>query len=219
MREGRRAGQGSPEPRAAPDRKRVTVALCFRYQSIRRTITSRQLDEEEGAVGGMAEPAPSFEAATAIAPTSSGSSSNSGSSSRSNSGGSVPAPAPVAGPASVAVPTPAPGPSPCNGIMLQNGAPLGPWVVQGGPAMGSAGTSGMAQSAHAAVDRESINYTPGVKFICRADFFTLLHMNQVRSLRIFSCVDSGAIISSRKDIEQPVFIFRRLCHSIIEMVL
>lgn len=53
--------------------------------------------------------------------------------------------------------------------MLQNGAPLGPWV---------ASTSGMAQSVHAAVDRESLNFTPGVKFICRADFFTLLHMNQ-----------------------------------------
>ncbi|XP_052129887.1 E3 ubiquitin-protein ligase HECW2 isoform X2 [Frankliniella occidentalis] len=173
--------------------------LDRRYQSIRRTITSRQLDEEEGAVGGavmLPETVP-------VLPDCVPSSGSSSSSSRSNSGGSVPmvqplaplmappavpAPsmAPVSTPATAPPPSAAPGPAPppppapcsSNGIMLQNGAPLGPLGPWGATSSGAAG--GMAQSVHGmqAVDRDTLNFTPGVKFICRADFFTLLHMNQ-----------------------------------------
>ena len=151
----RPAANASRSPRPA-NNELQRQQLDRRYQSIRRTITSRQLDEEDGAVGGVG--APETNGAPLMPPPIESTTSGSSSSSRSNSGGSV------SGATSVV-------PGTSNGIMLQNGAPVGPWV---------ASTSSMAQSVNAVVgvDRDSLNFTPGVKFICRADFFTLLHMNQ-----------------------------------------
>ncbi|CAL4102284.1 unnamed protein product, partial [Meganyctiphanes norvegica] len=159
--------------------------LDRRYQSIRRTITSRRLDGMEDFSMAAASP-PAVTAASSPTTNSTGVGANFSSTTMCSNSSTAVTPTEHGtsasvepSPSSSVAPSPAPSPVPTATGTLASATSISPPQSATLASVSTTTDSGVGSSLSSAnnFDREMLLQLPAVKFLSRSDFYTILHMN------------------------------------------